>query len=312
MRKAAATLLLALACAAPAAAEPGRTAAPFLNASLGARSAAMGQAFTAVAGGGESLNYNPGALAFEERVSVSASYLRGFGGVEHGFAAVPLPLGAFVLTPGLMYFDAGNMYLNLSNGFKGDVDAEKDRAVYASAAWRPCGRLGLGATLKHVRVELAETASASELLYDAGLLFRAGRGLSFGAALLNSGGEFTFETDGDPAPMVGRLGAAWRVEFTPPNLLDKDADLVYFATLLTADMVKPREEDAYYQAGLELDMDMAVGLLMKLRFGYLFDRPAEGFVFGVGFGDGGWSLDLSFDTGKEMDARQQATLGYRF
>lgn len=311
MTKTAALLLTAL-CAAPAAAEPGLTAAPFLNAPMGARPAAMGQAFTAVAGGAESLNYNPGALAFEKEISVSASYLRGFGDVTHGFAAAPLPLGSFVLTPGIMYFDAGTMYLNLSSGFRGNVSAENDRAIYASAAWRAGERLGVGATLKHVRVELAETVSAAELLYDAGVLLKAGRGFSFGASVMNAGGEFTFETDGDPAPTVSRLGAAWNLVFNPPNLLDKDADLDYFAVLFAADMMKPKNEDAYYQAGMELNMDMSVGLMMKLRFGYLFDRPAEGLTFGLGFDDGDWSLDIAFDTGKEMNARQQATLGYRF
>lgn len=311
MTKAAALLLLA-ACAAPAAAEPGLTAAPFLNAPMGARSSAMGQAFAAVPGGAESLNYNPGALAFEERFSVSASYMRGFGDVAHGFAAAPLPLGRFVFTPGLMYFNAGNMYLNLSSGVSGNVAAEVDTAAYASAAWRPTGRLGVGATLKYASLELAETASASALLYDAGVLYKAGRGFSLGASLMNAGGDFKFETVGDPPPTVQRLGAAWRVEFTPPNLLDKDADLLYCAALLTADRVKARDEDAHYQAGLELDMDMAVGVHMAVRAGYLLDRPAEGFVFGFGLSDGDWSLDLAFDTGKAMNARQQATLGYRF
>jgi hypothetical protein len=304
--------MLLAACAAPAAAESGLTAAPFLNSPMGARSSAMGQAFTAVAGGAESLNYNPGALAFEERFSVSASYMRGFGDVSHGFAAAPLPLGALVFTPGLMYFNAGNMHLNLSSGVSGNVAAEVDTAVYASAAWRPAERLGVGATLKYARLELAETASAAALLYDAGVLYKAGRGFSFGASLMNAGGDFKFEAVGDPPPTVQRLGAAWRVEFTPPNLLDNDADLVYCAAMFTADHIKARDEDAHSQAGFELDMDMAIGVHMAVRAGYLFDRPAEGFVFGFGLADDGWSLDLSFDTGKAMNARQQATLGYRF
>lgn len=300
------------AAAAPASAEPGLTAAPSLNAPLGARSAAMGQAFTAVMGGAESLNYNPGALAFERRISVTASHLRGFEDMGHSFIAAPLPLGPLVLTPGYMRFDAGDISLNLSDGTRGKVNAETDSAVYASAALKAGSKLGLGVTAKHVRVELAETASASALLWDLGALYSPGGGFTFGAALMNSGGEFTFEQAGDPAPSSRRLGAAWRAVIDPPNLLDPSTDLVYSDAVLTADWVGYSKDKGYYQAGAELNMQMSLGLTMSLRAGYLFGRPAEGLTFGFGFAARKWSFDFSFDTAKEMNARQQAGVGYRF
>ncbi|MCM2268034.1 MAG: PorV/PorQ family protein [Elusimicrobiales bacterium] len=307
-----AALLLLLTLAAPAAAEPGLTAAQSLTAPLGARSAAMGQAFTAVAGGAESLNYNPGALAFSRGFSVTASYLRGFDDAGHSFIGAPLALGAVVLTPGYMHFNAGDIDLNLSDGTTGKVNAETDSAVYACAAWRLGGRLGLGATVKSVRLELAETATASSMLYDFGALYSAGRGLTFGAALLNTGRGFKFEEASDPAPALKRLGAAWQVEINPPNLLDPSTDLVYSDAVLSADWISPYKDRGYYQAGAELNMEMTMGLLVSLRAGYLFDRAAEGMTFGFGFAGKKLALDISFDTGKELNARQQAGLTYKF
>lgn len=300
------------ACAGSSVAEPGLTAAPSLNAPLGARSAALGQAFTAVPGSPESLNYNPGALAFADGYSVTASYLRGFEDVGHSFLAATLKFGPLVLTPGYMHFNAGDIALNLTGGVTGKVNAETDSAVYASAAYRFSQRFGAGATLKRVRIELAETASASAMLFDAGALYSPGAGFTLGAALMNSGGGFKFEEASDPAPAVKRLGAAWRVEINPPNLLDPSTDLTHSDAMFTADWIGAYKDRGYFQMGAELNMEMRMGLTVSLRSGYQFDRPAEGLTFGLGFAANKWAFDFSFDTGKEMNARQQAGVSYKF
>jgi hypothetical protein len=300
------------ACTGLAYGEAGLTAAPALNAPLGARSSGMGRAFTAVMGGAESLNYNPGALAFEKGFSITASYLRGFEDVGHGFIAAPLPLGPLVLTPGFMYFSGGDINLNLSDGTTGKVNAENDRAVYASAACKLGGRLGVGLTAKHVRVELAETASAAALLWDFGALYSAGRGVTLGAAYLNSGGGFRFEQAADPAPAVKRLGAAWLVEINPPNLMDPSADLTYSEAIFSADWTGYYKDKGYYQAGMELNMTMSLGLIVSFRTGYLFDRPAEGLTLGFGIAGRDLAFDFSFSPAKAMNTRQQAGLTYKF
>ncbi|OGS13049.1 MAG: hypothetical protein A2285_06910 [Elusimicrobia bacterium RIFOXYA12_FULL_57_11] len=306
------SLALGAAGAPRAAAEAGLTAAPALNAPMGARSAAMGQASAAVPGSAESLNYNPGALAFTPGSNIFASYLSGFDYTGHGFMAAPLKFGAFVFTPGYLYFNGGSMNLNLSDGTTGKVTAEDDRTAYASGAWRPVKRLGLGATLKHTRIVLAETASASALNYDFGALYVLDGGLSLGASYMNSGGGFKFEEKADPAPAVRRLGAAYRLELTPPNLLDPSTDLVFCEVLFTADWAGIYRERGYYQAGAELKMGMPMNLTLDLRAGYLLGRAAEGMTFGLGLGRDKWTFGYSLGAAKEINTRQQASLGYKF
>lgn len=305
-------LALYAACAGRASAEAGLTAAAFLNAPLGARSAALGQAFTAVPGDVESLNYNPGALAFVPGSGVSASYLSGFNDAEHSFIAAPLKFGNLVLTPAYLHFTGGSMNLNLSDGTTGKVTAEDDRTIYISGAYRLRKDLGLGVTLKQTRSVLAETASASSLNYDFGALYKLGGGLSLGASLMNSGGGFKFEEKGDPAPAVQRLGAAYRVEMRPANLLDPSTDLLFCEAGFTADWISVYRDKGYYQAGVELSMGMSADLTLDLRAGYLFDRPGEGMTFGLGLRRNKWNFDYSLGTDKELSARQQVTLGYRF
>ncbi|OIO05115.1 MAG: hypothetical protein AUJ51_00470 [Elusimicrobia bacterium CG1_02_56_21] len=306
------TLALCAAGAGLAAGEAGLAAAPGLNAPMGARSSGLGQAFTAVPGDGESLVYNPGGLAFSEGFSVSASYLRGFGDSGHSLISAPLKLGSFVLTPGFQYFDGGDIYLNLSDGTTGKVTAEDDRTVYISGACRLNKHFGAGATLKNTRIILAETASAAAVNYDLGVLYVTDGGLSLGASYMNGGGGFKFEESSDPAPSVKRLGAAYRVEINPPNLLDPSTDLTFSDAMFTADWIAPYKDKACYQAGAEMNMGMSTGFTLTLRAGYLFNRAAEGITLGFGVRKDKWIFDYSLSTAKALNARQQATLGYRF
>jgi len=306
------SLALCAAGAGRAAAEAGLTAAPVLNSPMGARSAALGQAFTAVPGDAESLNYNPGALAFAAGRTVSADYLRGFDGGGYSFIAAPLKFGNFVFTPGYLHFNSGEMDLNLTGFAPRKVTAETDSTVYASAAYRLGKRLGLGATAKRTRIELAETASASAVNYDFGVLYAMDNGLSLGASYMNSGGGYKFEERSDPSPAVKRLGAAYKLKVNPPNLLEPSTDLVYCEALFSADWIDVYKDKSYYQAGAELDMEMTMGLTVSFRAGYLFDRPEETMTFGFGLRGSRWAFDYSLGSAKEMSARQQAGLGYKF
>jgi len=305
-------LALCAACAESAAAGPGLTAAPALNAPIGARSAALGQAFTAVPGDAESLNYNPGALAFAPGSAVSASYLRGFGGISQSFIAAPLKFKDLVLTPGYMYFSGGDMNLNLSDGTKGKVTAEADGTVYVSAAYLLDGRLGLGATAKRTRVELAETASASAMNYDLGALYALGGGFTAGASYMNTGQGLKFEKKGDPAPAVKRLGAAYKLKFEQPHLFDPGSEALSCDLMVTADRIDAYRDGTYYQAGAELTTQLIGDFDVSLRIGYLFDRPAEGLTLGFGLREGRMALAYYFGPSKEINARQQFSLTYMF
>lgn len=303
------TLLFCLPAAAGAA---GLTGAPVLNTPIGARSSGLGRAFTAVPGDPEAVNYNPAALAFAEKASVSATYMSGYLDGGYGLLAAPVPVGPVVLTPAFMFFESGKMDLNLSDGTRATVTAESDRVVYLSAGWRPVPRLGLGATLKRASLELAEAASASSVHYDLGALYTADSGLSFGAALLNSGQDIKFEERGDPAPRTLRAGASYRFKVTPPDLFDPGADITHTAVLLSADWSRTDEEKGYYQGGAEAAMTLDGGAVFSARIGYLAGRDSAGTTYGLGVAGSGWGLDCSFAPSETLDTVSQVTLNYRF
>ena len=313
MKNAPRLLLLALLAVPPgsALASSGLTGAPVLNTPIGARSSGMGRAFTAVPGDPEALNYNPGALAFASGARISATYMNGFLDGNYGFLAAPVPLGAFTLTPAYLFFNSGSIDLNLSDGTKGAVTAEDDKVAYLSAAWRPFPELGLGATVKHASLRLAEAASASSTNYDLGVLYAAGNGFSAGASYMNSGGSIKFEDTGDPSPVTKRLGASYKFNITLPDLLDRNAAAAESSILLSADWARTDKEKSYYQGGLESDMAMA-SLIFTIRLGYLGGRDSAGATYGLGVAGKNWNLDCSFTPSPELGTVSQATAGYKF
>lgn len=305
---------LAALLAAPgrARAEAGLTGAPILTRPIGARSSGMGRAFTAVPGGGESLMYNPAGTGFDTGHEVYTAYMNGFDGGSYGLVAAPLKLDTFVLTPAFLYYNSGEMNLNLSNGTRGAVTAELDKVIMLSGAFRPGPRLALGGTIKVTNISLAETASASAKHIDFGGLYRATERLTFGAASLNNGDSIKFEQQGSPAPSTLRAGAAYKFKLNPPNLLDRTADVTYSDVLLSADWCRTAKEQAYYQAGFEMNMELAGMVILRVRAGYLFDRQEEGATFGIGVRKGKWDFAFGYEAAKNLNARYPVSLSYQF
>ena len=176
-------LLCACLCGAAvsASAESGLVGGEFLRLPIGARAAGMAQAFTAVpADTPDALLYNPASNAFISTITVSADYMRGFGEDSTGLFAGAVPLGRVVLTPALLYYNAGTMNLNLSDGTQGSVTAEEDNIYIFAAAVRVFDWLAIGGAYKSWRSTLAETATAKGVSYDLGALVKLPYGFTAG------------------------------------------------------------------------------------------------------------------------------------
>jgi len=277
----------------------------------------MGRAFTAVPGDVESVMYNPAGPGFAARKEIYLAYMNGFAGGSYGLAAAPLRRGKLVVTPAFLYYTSGEMALNLSPanqsfGSRTKVIAELDKVLMLSAAYALQENLSVGATLKFTSIELAEAASASVKHYDLGALYRVTDGFSVGAASLNNGEAVKFEEQGAPAPATLRAGAAYKFEVNPPNLLDRSSDLSYSDIVLTADWSRTAREKGYYQAGLEMNMQMQGGVLMSLRAGYLPGRPQENFTVGLGVRKGQWNFNFGYEASKDLDARMPVSVAWEF
>lgn len=298
----------------PAAAEAGRTAAVFLRRALGARAAAMGGAHAAVLDPGpDAPQFNPAGLALVTRPALASSYLNGFGGVSHGHLAYAHPLRVGTLGAGLLYFNAGTLELNLTNGQRGTVTAEEDTAWTLSYGLPLAAGLSAGLTYRYLRLELAEAAHAVSHQGDGGILWRTPLpGVALGAAYQYHGGDIVFEEAGDPPPKTWRYGFALRLPSIDAKKVDPQADLEAFDLTLAGDVVNTVLDDPSPRAGLELGLTPASISRVALRFGWVFNRYAEGMTFGAGFRSGRLTLDYGYGSARELRALQNVTLGLLF
>jgi len=277
------TTLAALLLAPAVFAENGTSGAAFLLRPIGARAAAMGQAFTAVPGTtADSLLYNPASTAFISSRTISANYLNGYAGDKTGFLGYAQPLGPIVITPAVFYYNAGAMNLNLSDGTQGTVTAEEDTMLIGAVALRPLSFLAIGAAFKYWNSSLAQTASAKGTSCDLGAMAALPMGFMAGAALQNIGGDVKYEEVADPSPQTQRFGLSWHRRMNPSSI-DSSTDYSAFDIIIDGDYSKTRGEAGYYQSGMEISMNPYGEFTFALRGGYMFDRDNQTATFGSNF-----------------------------
>ena len=88
---------------------PGTTAASFLKIGVGARAAAMGEAFTALASDGTSLYWNPAGLAQLKTKEISATYNSWFEEIRQGYLSLIFPSLRGTMGLGTNYVDMGKL-----------------------------------------------------------------------------------------------------------------------------------------------------------------------------------------------------------
>jgi hypothetical protein len=295
-------------------AEPGLTGAQTLLRPLSARAVGMAETFTAVDGGLDSLGYNPAGLARLERPQLQTTYVRGIASDDFGFLGYAHPLTGATLTGGLVYYNAGSVNLNLSDGTQATVTAEQDfvglMSLGVPLGWGLCA----GGTAKYYSLTLAQQASAKGFAGDLGMLWHSPlKGLNLGAAVENLGPDVKFEQTGDPLPTTARFGAAYAIDLTGYGYLQKDG-YGFSHFLLTADAVKLRDESTLLPAaGLEMGMGLGELGSCALRFGYMFEQDLANFTFGVGLRESRWRLDYAFGVMRaDVSPTNQVSLGVDF
>ena len=309
-------LALALLFASPTLlfAEVGRTGAEILTFPLASRPLGMGNSFVAVDGGLDSLGYNPAGMARLARPELESTYLSGIAGDNFGFLGYSHPLPHVVVTGGFIYYNAGTINLNLSDGTQQTVTAEEDMVGIAALSLPLPGGLCVGAAGKFYRLQLAQQANASGYAADLGALWHSPlAGLNFGASLQNMGPDVQFEQEGDPLPMTVRFGAAYDLDLSGRECF-KEGCFGFSHFLFTADAVKLRDEGSLQpSAGLEMGMKLEEETYGALRFGYLFSQSPNYFTLGIGVRQGRWFADYGFGAMKDdVASTHHVTLGVKF
>lgn len=248
---------------------PGTTAAGFLKIGVGARAAAMGDAFTTIVDDSTSLYWNPAGLVKMKERQLSATYNMWFAGISQGYLSLGYPLSRGIIAGGINYVDMGE--------FDGRDIGGNPIPLTASALNYHLGyanRVGekfiWGISAGVVQDTITEDTK-STYAANFGLLFQSSESLSFGLALRNTGDKL----GSDPLPFEARVGLA----------------LTRGPLVLALDIASPIDNDTYYCAGVEWWPWESIAL----RAGYKTNQDiGQGLTAGLGFRKGKIQFDYAY------------------
>jgi len=277
---------------------PGSTTGNVLKLSLSPRAAGMGEAFTAVPGGLDSLSFNPAALTSlrgHEFKAMHANLIVGLRQQEFAYG-LPTSWGAFAgefMSFGSEPLDA----FDANDNPIGSVRAS-DRLFRLAYARRLSGNVSAGAGIAFLRESLAGVA-ANTAFADLGVRAHwLEERLSLGFSYRNLGPGLKFDTDFDPLPRTAALGAAWEQRVGSFNRL-----------LGVLDFLSPNDRPPQTHIGAELWFYD----ILALRGGYLTELDiGSGIRFGAGVRWKGIGFDYALATLGDLGDTHRLGLSYRF
>mgnify|MGYP005638410939 CR=1 FL=1 len=255
--------------------------AAFIDSGFGARTAAMGQAFTAVSGDVNSLLVNPASLATLKYPEISALYGRMYMGLEddskigQNYFIFASPLGQYL--PGIVAF--AWQEVSLSGYYS-------ESSFVLSYSTRVKTGLFAGGNLKMLRVSYESDVyteadplfnngySKSALALDVGAIYKLSKKYNVGLAIKNLNQPDTGIEGNNKVPIQIRLGAAY---VKPENIFDFDVSYC--------------DSDYDFSLGAE----RWINSRFALRMGILAGKNARrNFNLGFGGRHSNFQMDYSF------------------
>ena len=253
--------------------------ADFLKIDSGARSEGMGGAFTAVADDVNALTWNPAGIASLQYPEIGYLRMLYFSDIAYNFGGAAFPmvmgedtfgLGAGVVNTGTSFDSTLGLAPAVSTG---------DNAFFLTTALRLKSVFAIGFTGKYIMRQIANY-NASAIGGDAGILITPGDRFRLGLGIFNVGSQVKFISEGDPLPMTGRLGLAFKILDVPHNSI-----------LLSVDNSYQFGAQAYQaSAGAEYWLDKT----LALRAGYAGDAYQQHWTAGIGINAQLFQLDYAY------------------
>ncbi|MBI4677045.1 MAG: PorV/PorQ family protein [Elusimicrobia bacterium] len=270
----------------------GTNSAGFLELAPGARAAALGEAYAAVADEASALYWNPAALTRIPKRSAALMHAEYVEDSYFDYAAIAANLGKWgVIGSGMQFFSAGKLaHTDDAGGALGTL-YPFGLAVSLGYAYKLDGfeimedfnGVSVGFSAKLVRAEIAETDTTGA--FDIGLLTpEYFERLRCAFTVANLGRGLQFEDEFAPLPTAFRLGSV--VKLRP-------------GWIASADIVFPRNNRVYPTVGTEYLWPAGKDMTLAARAGFNANTVGDiqgfsGASFGAGVTYMGMSVDYGF------------------
>jgi hypothetical protein len=280
----------------------GTSAFSFLKINIGARSCAMGGAFTGLADDISTLYYNPAGIGFMEGKSYIFEYHNYFEDLQSGFAGYVRPIMKDkMLGISIDYLNYGEFVKTDKSGNNIGTFGGSDLVLSGTLAGKINEQYAVGGTLKFIYEKL-ESFSATGAAVDLGFKYSSDRArYTAGFAIQNLGFQFSgLGNEKQKLPLTFRLGGSAYPRGLPFRL--------------SSDLILP----------VDNDIDIAVGgeylkakpLYIRIgwnSFGSNFRAEGSndkwaGFSLGFGFDIKKMQLSYSYSPGADLGESHRITL----
>ena len=263
----------------------------FLNLPAGARAAALGGAYTAIADDPSAAFWNPAGIAAatpltgKDEVAVSGVHHESIQNFRQDLVAATLRRGGDGLSLAFNSHYTGGIDGTDAIGNPLGTFGASDFAIAGGYAATVAPGTRVGGTLGWVSESIAGT-SASTLTYSLGGLYSPGglAGLTLGAAVRQLGGSPRFATadgaEGEAVPQPLTLAGGASFAGGKPSL----------RWLVSGEVSKLKGEDVEARAGLEV----RPAAPLALRAGWMFGQDAADLTAGAGILVGNVAFDYAF------------------
>ena len=284
----------------------GTTSGSFLKIAVGARPAAMGEAFLGLADDATAMQWNPAGMAQLSLPELTLTHLSYFADINYEYIGFGMPWRGQGLGLGLTWLNVAPFNSTLDDSAaKGSAS---DYSLSGAYAFSLSKQLYIGAVVRTFLSNLA-TNSAFGASADVGAIFQPlGRSLSLAVVAQNLGIQSSFEDKSDPLPLALKFGGAWR--------LYNNNNHNWFNALV--DVNKSLENKFHFNLGAELWLFD----VFALRGGYKLSEGGNDLVSddtglanltaGAGFRFDAAEIDYAFVPLGELGYTHRITASWKF
>ena len=302
----------------------------FLSVGTSSRASALGEAFTAIGSGSESMFYNPSGLTnVTKDFDITLNYTNWIADIKYISGGVAWNLGAY----GVVGFNMLTVNYGVINGTSligpdesdlyplgykdnGELSNVGAYAVGLSYAKAISEEFSIGGNIKIAGQNLGESDfgstvkenNATKLVFDAGVSYSTGfKGFIFGMSIRNFSTNIKREEIEEQLPLLFSLGAA-------ANLMDViDEDLAETnPVLLEIDFLHPNNYSERVNMGLEYKFQN----MIAVRLGYQTNRDLASWSAGLGFNssisDYDFEVGYSYSRFEFFDSVSRISLSFAF
>ena len=273
----------------------------FLSIAIDARAAAMGEAYTTVAGNSSSIFFNPANMALMNSFAdFSISQNKWIADINYysgsiAFSPVHGHYGVFALS--ILSVDYGDFLgtvvdPTLEKGFRDTgIFSPSAFAIGLGYARSLTDRFSVGGQIKYVSQKLGNSIlpvgdvtegvttevsnNVNVIAFDFGTIYKTGfRSLIFGMSVRNFSQEIKFQSESFQLPLTFKIGISM-------NMLDffKEKENDMHTLLVSIDALHPRA----YSERINIGAEYLFKRMFALRSGYNYNYDERGFSAGFGF-----------------------------